>query len=157
MPLDPRAIVVVVYSCVAAAIAASECEFQDGVDIQIPAGLPGAGSELKIQKTETAQECCDACGETPGCVGAAWNGNSDAHLNTCYMKGAGAAIVSGKSSPGTITCQLKTDSGVSSRDWGTGFLLAVGLVLLFYVGGGVVLGGGSGGMRAHPHHQPSEV
>ena len=131
--------------------AATDCVFVVGADIQVPAGLPGAGAELKVEHADTAQACCDACGATPGCAGAAWNGNSEAHLNRCYMKGAGAAIVPGKSSPGTITCQPKET--LDDGGWGAQFLLVVGVVVAAYVGGGVALSGRKGGLRVHPHHQ----
>ena len=92
--------------------AATECEFLVGTDFQVrpsaslppslppgltprrwhqvPAGQPGAGTELKVVEAKTKEECCDACGEEPGCEAAAWNGNDENHFNHCYMKGPGA-------------------------------------------------------------------
>ena len=47
----PLAIVAAAGRCAAV----SECEFHVGMDIQVPAGLPGAGTELKVQKAGTLQ------------------------------------------------------------------------------------------------------
>jgi hypothetical protein len=146
-----------VTACVSSS-SATECEFLVGFDIQIPAGLPGAGSELKVVagSVGSSQECCDLCGAMEGCSGAAWNGNDASHLNSCYMKGAGAVPV--KRTEGTIACVRRKSSGAAG--WGIKFLLSLTIAACAYLGGGVLLGGGgaTGGLRGHPHrHRWSQL